>query len=247
MKIPDLGKMYGPLPLGAWVVVIGVGGGIAYWNYKANGTETPVEVEDGSSPPGVGDGSVGGWQPTSPPVDTGIPESAVTTNDQWGVRAINWLIANNYPAGLADSAIRKYLAGIPRSVTESALVTVALGKWGSPPTPLPPDESEPPPVITDPPPSGGTPAKAPVLQNPPPSVGKVSVNLKWSATPGALYYIVMQGASANAHANRQTPGPVTSMMIYSLKPNNVYTFSVSARLVNGSLVKSNVITVRTHQ
>lgn len=246
MRIPDLGKMYGPLPLGAWVVVIGVGGGIAYWNYRANpgGSDAPIEVEDGSSPPGVGDGSVGGWQPTSPPTDTGIPESAVTTNEQWGVRSINWLIANNYPAALADSAIRKYLASIPRSVTEAALVGIALTKWGSPPNPLPPDETGP---VEPPPPSGGgntTPATAPRLSAP--GIGKISVKLQWTPTPGALYYIVMQGASANAAPNRQTPGPVTSMMVYSLKSNNVYTFSVAARLANGSLVKSNVITVRTH-
>jgi hypothetical protein len=157
-KLPDLGKMYGPLPLGAWIVVVGVGGGIAYWNYRssAGGSgDEPIEVEDGSGQPGVGTGAVGGWTPTVPgPSDQGLPEQAVTTNDQWAVRAINSLIASNYPAGLADSAIRKYISGTQTSVTEYALVQIALARWGSPPQPLPPDEGPPP---STPPPSGGNP------------------------------------------------------------------------------------------
>jgi hypothetical protein len=175
----DLGKQVGPLPLGAWIVVVGGGLGIAYWSYT-RGSGPPTVVDDTSSPSGVGDGSVGGFTPTTPgstgdaggSVDTGI----VTTNEAWAVRSINWLIAQGYDATESDSAIRKYIAGNdPQpSIKEYVLQGMALARFGSPPSPLPPPltpgptipppVSVPPPVVTPPtpvpPPSAPSPSTA---------------------------------------------------------------------------------------
>ncbi len=138
----DLGKMIGPLPLGAWVATIG--GGLALMAYtRRQSTDivtAPVEeMVSGNTEPGVGDGSVGGWVPTYP--STGTGDDSVSgdpdTNEAWGRMAINGLIAMNYNPSVSDAAIRKYLEGAKLSASEYALVTIALGKYGAPPVVLP--------------------------------------------------------------------------------------------------------------
>lgn len=162
----DLGKQIGPLPLGAWVVVVGAGLGIA-WYTRRNGE--PTIVEDVGGTPGVGDGSVGGWTPTQPS-DGGIDVAEPETNEQWAIKAINWLIANNYPPNVADSAIRKYLAGMKLSATEYAIVGQALVKFGSPPQPLPPgDEVQTPPPTNTPVPTQPKPLPTPTQPVPLPT------------------------------------------------------------------------------
>jgi LysM repeat protein len=144
----DLSKKIGPLPLGAWIA--SVGGGLAllaYHKRQAAAAAPAVAMNDTSVPTGVADGSVGGWTATSPADGvTGVgtvPASdlapATTTNEDWSVRAINGLIADGYPAAVADSAIRKYMdGGTKMGAQEFALVNIALAKYGSPPIPLPP-------------------------------------------------------------------------------------------------------------
>jgi hypothetical protein len=157
----DLGKQVGPLPLGAWFVVVGSGLGLAYYGYKNQNTAPKQVVDDTSGTPGVGTGSVSTWLPNTPPnSDPNAPvQGPATTNDEWAVRAINALIAMNYNPALADSAIRKYISGVQPSVSEWALITIALARFGSPPQPLPiesgtpgPPSQAPPPVSTPPPP-----------------------------------------------------------------------------------------------
>src|SRR5688572_8717937 len=107
MAGPDFGKQIGPLPLGAWVIVVGGGLGIAWYTRSRTGATAPVVVEDGSGVPGVGQGV--GWIAVPPPSSApgGPPEP--TTNEEWGKAAINYLIAMGYDANVADAAIRKYL------------------------------------------------------------------------------------------------------------------------------------------
>lgn len=142
----DFGKQYGPLPLGAWVIVVAGGLGIAYYTRRA-GTG-PVVVEDTSGDPGVGEGP--GWVAVPPPT-TGpvVPDARPQTNDEWGFQAINWLIAQGYPPVMADSAIRKYLEAKALSPQEQALLQAALRHLGAPPTPLSGDVPAPP-VVTPP-------------------------------------------------------------------------------------------------
>lgn len=134
----DLGKQIGPLPLGAWIVVVGAGVGIAL--YSRNSNAAPTVVEDTSMDEGVGEGP--GWVAVPPPpYGPNAPEPA--TNEEWGRNAINFLISMGYNSSSADSAIRKYLAAEKLSVTEYALITEALRKLGAPPVPLPPGPGTP--------------------------------------------------------------------------------------------------------
>lgn len=176
----DLGKEVGPLPLGAWIAVIAGGIGIAVWSKNAApGSASDVTVaEDTGSPAGVGDGSVGGWSPTNPaPTDTPL---AITTNEQWGNQAINWLIAQGYEPSWCYSAITKALAGgtgdNALSAREYVLWGLALTKFGAPPIPVqvpPPGAVTPPVNEPDPPPDPGTPpggGEPPGLPQPPPGM-----------------------------------------------------------------------------
>lgn len=233
----DFGKQIGPLPLGAWVAVVGVGLGIAYYTRNSGGA--PVEVEDGSSPSGVGDGSVGGWIPTSPG-STGDPIGTpdLSTNESWGTAAINYLIAQGYNPTASDQAIRKYLAGEKLGVQETALVGYALMRFGSPPNPLPPVEDG----GTDPAP-GNTVVPAPqnlrLI-----SVGTNQVSLRWDAVPGAVSYVAyISPASRTNQAPKAVIGTRTTW--YGLTPGTTYYFSVQALSLTGKSAKSTVITVRT--
>src|SRR4051794_3888812 len=183
----DLGKQVGPLPLGAWFVVVGSGLGLAYYGYRTQGSKvTEVGTDNVSGDAGVGNGAVGGWVTTSPPDDS-ITDVAVTTNEQWGVRAINWFIGQGYPAAVSDSAIRKYLAGNdPKpSIQEFTLQGIALSHFGSPPQPLPPSANEPPvsvppPVVQNPP---------PVVNNPPAKTFRYYTVKAWPAKGSTLWGI----------------------------------------------------------
>jgi hypothetical protein len=166
----DLGKQIGPLPLGAWVAVVGGGLGIAIWARSKSSGGDPEIVDDISGQPGVGDGSVSQWTPTSPPTTAiGGDSTEPTTNEAWAVRSINWLIAQGYDASESDSAIRKYIAGNDPgpSMKEYVLQGLALKHFGSPPQPLPPPLNGPP-TIPPPPPTGPPPVVTPP---PPPVVG----------------------------------------------------------------------------
>lgn len=148
----DLGKQVGPLPLGAWLAAGGAGIGLALYTRRmgAAPTDPSLAPVDTGADPGVGTGP--GWVAVPPPT-TGPVAPDVSTNEAWGVAAINWLIAQGYDAAVSDSAIRKYLAGTKMSVQEYALYRIALTHFGSPPSPLPPGENpttNPPPTSTPP-------------------------------------------------------------------------------------------------
>lgn len=134
----DLGKQYGPLPLGAWLAVIAGGLGIAWYTSR---TRTPVEVEDGSGTPGVGVGAPEPWTPISGSQPQQQP-APITNNEEWGQKAIGWLIAQGYPPTQSDSAVRKYLTGTKMSVQETTLIGLALVALGPPPSLLPPVEDD---------------------------------------------------------------------------------------------------------
>lgn len=151
-----LGKQYGPLPLGAWLFVVGTGLGIAYWTTQRQKAD-PIVVEDTSGVAGVGVGGSGQYTQLTPVVPA-PGNTTPTTNEEWGQRAIQWLLARNYPPNLSDSAVRKYLAAVSLSASEYTLIGLVLLGIGPPPQALPPvDEVIPttPPVDT-PAPSPGT-------------------------------------------------------------------------------------------
>jgi len=160
----DLGKQIGPLPLGAWVVVVGGGLGIALWSRNNSAAADPTVVEDTSGDPGVGVGGSGMWSNLDVP--TGDSSTGITyqSNEAWGQAAITYLIAQGYSAAVASSAITKALAGgvdvngSKMSIQEWSLWSLALAKLGSPPTPVnvPPPTSVPGPVDNTPTPKPPT-------------------------------------------------------------------------------------------
>ena len=190
MASPDLGKMVGPLPLGAWVAVVAGGLGFAFYTRRQTATNAaPAVVEDTSAVPGVGTGGSGMWTDLTPPALGSSANQdvapAITTNDEWGRAAINWLIGMGYNPATSDSAIRKYLGMESLSASEFALVTAAIGHLGATPQLLPPPIFAPPTVQPDPPPEDNTPP--PVVNNPPPVVTPPPPK------PTIRYYTVVRG------------------------------------------------------
>lgn len=233
----DLGKQVGPMPLGAWIVVVAGGLGIAYWT-KSHGN-VPETVTDTGGQPGVGDGTVGGWVPTSPQTGTdggnAAGNKAPTTNEEWAYQAKQVLIGLGYPATTVSSAIDKYVNGLTPSVQEYTLVGIALAKVGPLPQALPivaePDPEKPP---------TGTPSAGTVIN--PPSVLKASnvtrttVWLTWSAPVG-------NNKSVVGYRIFWTPGGRTtttigrSKLITGLKSNTDYGFQVSSIAIDGTVSK----------
>jgi hypothetical protein len=140
----DLGKQVGPLPLGAWIAVVGTGVGFALFAQRGPSSSEPEIVEDVGGVPGVGTGP--GWVAVPPP-SFAPTAPAIETNDDWARQATNWLIAQGYDAGVSDLAVRKYVNGDDLSIQEYALIRIALTKFGALPYGIPvalkPPEIEP--------------------------------------------------------------------------------------------------------
>jgi nucleoid-associated protein YgaU len=159
----DLGKRIGPPPMGAWVAA--VGGGLAIAVYSRNrsaksGGADVVYADNTSADPGVGIGGLSAVGATgdSAAIITGAP--TITSNAQWGQQAFTFLVATGADGALADKAIRDYLSGIGLSLSENAMISLALTKLGQPPEPLPDAPSLPQPVPVPAP--APAPAPAPV-------------------------------------------------------------------------------------
>ena len=181
-----LSKQYGPLPLGAWIVVVGGALGIAW--YTTRNTAPKQIVEDTSGTPGVGTGAQSLWVANVAPPTT-VADSKFDTNEEWARACVNYLIAQGYDAALSDTAIRKYLESKQLTLSENALVNLALTKYGAPPVLLP--EAPPLPVI---PPPVVVPPPAPP---PPPPQQQPSVNLRWvSVTPWPTKTSTLWGISS---------------------------------------------------
>lgn len=200
MAMPDLGKQIGPLPLGAWIVVVGGGLGIAYYTKNFGKQDPVIDTSATGADPSVGNGSVGSWVQTEPPGTPTDSQPQIVTNDDWGRAATNYLIAQGYDPAMADQAIRDYLSGSALSVQERALVTLALGHLGAPPVPLPPGPVLPPiPKPHLPPPKNPGPA-------PPP---------KPHPKPHVRYYTVVRGDNLWNIAKRYYKNPLKWTTIYT--------------------------------
>ena len=154
----DLGKQVGPLPLGAWIAVVGGGLGIGWYfssgmSKKGASQEIPLEPQ---AEAGVGTG--GGQFIYDPPTSVDTPGSnTITDNATWARRAINWLIAQGYDPGVSQTAVSKFINGTNRTLVEQTLINLALVEFGAPPeevplpeTPVTPPGTTPPPTTTPP-------------------------------------------------------------------------------------------------
>jgi hypothetical protein len=181
----DFGKTYGPLPMGAWVVLVGGGLGIAL--YSSRSKKPTIAVEDTSGVPGVGTGVQSLWVQNAPPAGSdSVADDKFTTNEEWARAAVNYLIAQGYDASLADTAVRKYLQSKPLSLSEKALLTVALAKYGAPPILLP----DPPDLPQIPqPPAAPQPPAPPPGQQPNPTTGRWIWVTPWPTKTSTLWGI----------------------------------------------------------
>jgi hypothetical protein len=223
----DFGKQVGPLPLGAWVAVVGTGLGIAYYT-RHESAPSAVAVDDSASPsvidvggvPGVGTGAVGGWLPTTPAPVSSAP--VIASNEEWGVAAINYLIAFGTDAAIADASIRKYLAGSTLNLQETALVRLALTKLGSPPVPLPPPTGNIPTIPKLPPTKPPTPPTKPPPPKPKPVYHYATVQhwpSKLSTLSGiaAQYHTTWQSIYNANRAGKVRPDGKKGMIVNSNK------------------------------
>lgn len=143
----DLGKQVGPLPLGAWMAVIGGGLALGWYATRSGGAGTDAAPEDQLlAESGVGTG--GGQFVYEPP--TTITPDTTETLDQWADRAIRYLISLGTPPLDADRAIKKYTSNQTLTNSEGVLVNKAINGIGPPPPgELPaPSTVEPPPSPT---------------------------------------------------------------------------------------------------
>jgi hypothetical protein len=208
----DLSKQVGPLPLGAWIVVVGGGLGIALYTKRgaeAAAPDTEPEV-DGSGDPGVGVGGSGQWTNVTPttPAPSTDPRAAVVDNETWAVYVMGVLIGRyNYDPILVDSAVRKYISGLKLSVTEYTIIREAI-KIMVPPNPLPADENTGAPKPTTPLPPKSVPT--PVKPKP-----KPPAKPKPKPKPSARYYTVKRGDTLWGISKRYYGTGTKFMTIYN--------------------------------
>lgn len=126
----DLSKQIGPLPLGAWIAI--VGGGLAFAYYTSTHAAAPAAAPD----PGVAAGydAATPADTTDTTDTTGTGTTGITDNDSWGTAAVNALVARGYSATAAQTAISKYLSGGSPNLQDTALINLAILLIGAPPS-----------------------------------------------------------------------------------------------------------------
>lgn len=231
-------KQVGPLPMGAWAILIP--GALAAGIWLKNQRDEPLEPIAPDPYPDSGKGPAG-W--VAPGLNEYIPaEPDPETNEQWARKAVKFLLGQNYDAGLADSTIRRYLAGLALSPQEQTLLNEVLRRIGSPPILLPPTDRPPVQSPTTPP---GPPVTPPVAPTPIPAprnlriTGRTasSISLDWDSVAGAIGYVITERSSLGASLNGSFGSSFTKMR---LAPNLPHTFEVSARTWRGSGGKASI-------
>jgi hypothetical protein len=153
VKLPDLGQMVGPLPLGAWVGVVGGGLGLAYLARRGKPAEEPQLAE---VPPFPGTPVTSG--PTRlAPAEPAVTEPVVTDNTEWIRQAVTRLVVDGFAPLKTQQCLAQYLEGVVPAHDPNAcqpIIEAAIRKVGPPPTgapvnqfplgPKPPAPSKPP-------------------------------------------------------------------------------------------------------
>lgn len=128
-----LTRKIGPLPAGAWLVIIG--GAVAYGLYMRNQNAGVEAYEDTSSDPGVGMGPLTSGYETSTgsTSGSGSTTTAITDNDSWARVVINYLTARGITPSVAQAAVSKYLNSETLTASEWAVINIGLAAYGAPP------------------------------------------------------------------------------------------------------------------
>lgn len=209
----DLSKKIGPLPLGAWGVVVG-GGIFLGLKMRNSGLTTMADYStdggDASSTDGNGDYSVPSGAYFNPALNqtgldnTGNPaapaeDNAITDNDQWGYEAIKALILKGYDPIRADIAVRNYLANETLDPSMGSIINDAIREVGPTPFGLPPGT-----IPTPTTPTAGTSSSAGTGSNRPVATPKPKPisHPKPKAKPKYTHYTVKPGNTLSGIAKK---------------------------------------------
>lgn len=132
MALKDqLGKMIGPLPMGAWLAIVAGGLGFAY--YYRNQTAAPADpTAMDNTATDSGAGIPAGY--TLDTTGTSGTSTAPADNDAWATGAVQWLAAHAYDPLVASSAVSKYLTGESLTAQEAAMIRTVIAQYGGPPS-----------------------------------------------------------------------------------------------------------------
>lgn len=144
-----MGKQLGPLPLGAWAMVVG---GALFFSFYMSKKKTPA-VDTTTTNPGalVYTGSGGGGTDATNSPATGTVPTGFLTNEAWANAAKTFLISQGIDGKEASDAIDLYINAQALNQKQSAWVAVATRQLGPPPQSLPPVTGTPTPGTTTPP------------------------------------------------------------------------------------------------
>jgi hypothetical protein len=152
-----LGRKLGPLPVGVWILAVGGGLGLSYYMQSRvgeegeEGAEEEVPFGDTFDPqpfPNYGGGISLPDYGTVGPIAS--QPQAPTTNNEWHMLVVEYLIRTGTNALKAQNAITKYLEGKLLTGEEQAMVSTGIRQFGVPPEGAPSLEPDTPPVV-DPP------------------------------------------------------------------------------------------------
>lgn len=180
-----LGKQMGPLPLGAWILVIGGSLVLAYYLRSRAASKAPAATVDPSTlipNPNVGTGVVTNVAP-NPTAVTAVTTSP-TTNSEWAKLAQQYLVGAGYDGTVITAAVSAFLSGQQLSSQYNALINEAIKHVGSPPETLPPAPAPPSTVVSPPVPTqSAPPPPPPAAPPPPPAPAPVNVR-RYTVVPG---------------------------------------------------------------
>jgi hypothetical protein len=137
VKLPDMGKMVGPLPLGAWAGVVGGGLGLAYLARRGKPEEEPqlAAVAPYPSTP-----VTSGPRLLAPAEPAGSGEPVITDNTEWIKAAVRALVIDGYAPLKTQQCLQKFLEGVVEAGDPNScqpIIEAAIRKVGSPPTGAP--------------------------------------------------------------------------------------------------------------
>lgn len=233
----------GPLPVGAWALIVGVVFYLVLRQQKTakagTGTATDAAGNQGAIDPATGfvygspedlasmHGVIGGGSGGGTSGESGAPSTGAktyATNADWGRAAVNYLVGLGIDATVATQSIGQYLSSQTLSDTQQGNVNLAIQALGPPPQLPPPSQTNPNPV--------GTTATNPVtgLTIDPRSTSPATLEIKWNAAANAKDYHVKYGISPAADTwETDSPAGQTAVTIGGLRPKTSYTFQVQAQ------------------
>lgn len=157
VKLPDLGQMIGPLPLGGWVAVVGGGLGLAYVAKRSGGGGDAEEVPEAPPPYPAIPGTAGPRNLPAAPPDTTQAPPPITDNGEWISQAVRQLTTLGYAPYTTQQCLARYLEGVIQGGDCVAIIDKAILLVGPPPTGAPVNQF--PTVPSAPPPNNETPGR----------------------------------------------------------------------------------------